>query len=48
MTKIRRKARETILKNYNLQELLNQHLHWIKTGELKKLSNRKSKKGFTN
>ncbi|WP_373480059.1 glycosyltransferase family 4 protein [Geminocystis sp.] len=48
MAKIRRKARETIVKNYNLQELLNQHLHWIKTGELKKLSNRKSKKGFTN
>lgn len=48
MAKIRNKARETIVKNYNLQDLLNQHLQWIKTGELNKLSTRKSKKGFSN
>lgn len=48
MAKIRGKARETIVKNYNLEDLLNQHLQWIKTGELKKISTRKIKKGFAN
>ncbi|MBL1210132.1 MAG: glycosyltransferase [Geminocystis sp. GBBB08] len=46
MAKIRKKARETIIKNYNLQDLLNQHLQWIKIGEFKKQSPRKNKKGF--
>lgn len=48
MSKIRSKARETIVKNYNLQDLLKQHLEWIKSGEFKKISPRKSKKGFGN
>lgn len=47
MVKIREKARETIVKNYDLQDLLKQHLEWIKTGELKKPFSRKSKKGFS-
>ncbi|BAQ64868.1 glycosyltransferase family 4 protein [Geminocystis sp. NIES-3709] len=47
MAKIRTKARETIVKNYNLENLLNQHLQWIKTGELKKPSSHKTKKGFS-
>jgi glycosyltransferase involved in cell wall biosynthesis len=50
MAKIRTKARETIVKNYNLKDLLSQHLQWIKTGELRKPkpSTRKTKKGFAN
>lgn len=47
MAKIREKARDTIVKNYNLPDLLKQHLEWIKTGELKKKSSVKSKKGFS-
>lgn len=52
MLKIRSKARETIVKNYDLQDLLKKHLQWILTGELnqssgsKKTTPRKKAKGF--
>lgn len=45
MTKIRENARHTITKNYNLSDLIKQHLHWIETGKLTK-SMPKKKKGF--
>ena len=46
MAQLRVKARETILKNYDLAKLLPQHLKWIETGEIKpkKSASAKSKK----
>ncbi|HIK36798.1 MAG: glycosyltransferase family 4 protein [Geminocystis sp.] len=48
MVKIKERARETIVRNYNLKELLPQHLHWLETGELPKTPsvNKKKAKGF--
>lgn len=47
MRKIRAKARETIVNNYNLNDLVQKHLQWVKTGQIKK-SSPKTKKGFKN
>lgn len=49
MRKIRENARQTIVKNYHLSDLIEQHIHWIETGKLSKsLSKTKKKKGFSN
>ncbi len=45
MEDIRTRARETIVNNYNLSDLLTKHLEWMKTGKIKKASNRKTR-GF--
>lgn len=46
MEKIRIKARETIVNNYNLNDLLNKHLEWVKTGKISKFNKQKKGKGF--
>ena len=46
MKKIREKARETIVKNYDLHDLLKKHVNWIFTGKLPKASTKKKAKGF--
>jgi glycosyltransferase involved in cell wall biosynthesis len=46
MEPIRVKARETIVNNYNLKDLLAQHLEWIKTGKLPKSTPKKKSRGF--
>lgn len=43
---IREKARETIVNNYHLPDLLKQHLQWVKTGKIKTQTNRSKAKGF--
>ena len=45
ITKIRENARQTIVKNYHLSDLIKQHIDWIETGKLTK-SVSKKKKGF--
>ena len=40
-------ARETIVNNYNLRDLLTKHLEWVKTGKIKKASNKKKNRGFS-
>ena len=40
-------ARETIVNNYNLRDLLTQHLEWVKTGRIKKASKKKKARGFS-
>lgn len=47
MTKIRKKARETIVNNYHLPDLVSQHLEWLKTGKLKQTMKKKKRKGFS-
>ena len=46
VAKIRANARETIVNNYHLPDLLKQHLQWLKTGKIKAKTNRKKAKGF--
>lgn len=44
MAKIRQKARETIVKEYNLSDLLEKHLNWLLTGKMTKKTTGKLKK----
>ena len=46
MDKVRSKARETIIKNYHLPDLLSQHLEWIKKGKITKSKKLKKARGF--
>ena len=46
MENIRTRARETIINNYNLSDLLTRHLEWMKTGKVKEASNKKKVRGF--
>jgi glycosyltransferase involved in cell wall biosynthesis len=46
MDKVRSKARETIIKNYRLPDLLFQHLEWIKKGKITKSKKVKKARGF--
>ena len=46
MKKIRDNARKTIVKDYHLPNLLNQHLQWVKKGKIDSKTNRKKAKGF--
>ncbi|GAB4304169.1 MAG: glycosyltransferase family 4 protein [Geminocystis sp.] len=47
MAKIRKKARQTIVENYKLSDLIQKHIHWIETGKLTPLTTKKKKiRGF--
>jgi glycosyltransferase involved in cell wall biosynthesis len=46
MQHIRNKARETIVNNYHLPDLLSQHLEWLQKGKITKPKNKKKGKGF--
>jgi glycosyltransferase involved in cell wall biosynthesis len=46
MQNIRLKARETIVDNYHLPDLLSQHLEWLKKGKITKSNRKKKAKGF--
>ena len=46
MTKIRQRARETIVSKYDLHDLLKKHIHWILKGELPKSPKKKQAQGF--
>lgn len=47
INRIRIKARETIVNNYQLEELKDNHLEWMKTGKFKKTIKKKQAKGFS-
>ncbi|MBD2393579.1 glycosyltransferase [Cyanobacterium aponinum FACHB-4101] len=47
MAKIRKKARQTIVENYKLSNLIQKHINWIETGKLTSSTSKKKKtRGF--